>query len=206
MEMCSNDTERQTRLHITVQPCDGTSTSIDWCCGGSTECCNAGSEVRKSTLAKKFGDPVVSVASTSASTPTASSSSGISSLSSAAPSTATAPNTQPRPSGLSSGAKAGIGIGVALGVSILLAIAFILWKRTRRHQSNPSTSVAEERSQHFSAAEMYEHRVGVKPLAQLGGTECQVYELPENALIAQMDETGREALNPRVQVTHASPT
>ncbi|KAF2272733.1 uncharacterized protein EI97DRAFT_436667 [Westerdykella ornata] len=137
-ELCSNERESQRENSIKVTPCDGTPSSLTWCCGdNNTACCADGGNALRYTIARRFGDPIPaaspnsSSSSIATSTPTSSTSSQ--SLSPNTTSKASSGSTTPSTSsgGLSSGAKAGIGIGAAFGALALIGLGLFMKKAMR---------------------------------------------------------------------------
>ena len=110
-----------------MTPCDGTAGSLKWCCGVDTSCCNDASKVK--TLPFEFRGAIPNTASASYNPFTASA------TSTSATSTATS-NSDSGSSGLSTGAKAGIGVGAAIGGILLLALGFIIARRTAHSRHN----------------------------------------------------------------------
>jgi hypothetical protein len=121
-----------------VSPCDGTNSSLSWCCGNKADCCARDSTKPRYKIAKIFGQAVVADNSTSTSVVTSSSISSSTTTASAAatskPSSTAAAAANAASSGLSTGAKAGIGVGAAIGVIALIAVGVLIGRRS--HNKN----------------------------------------------------------------------
>ncbi|KAF2650986.1 hypothetical protein K491DRAFT_682541 [Lophiostoma macrostomum CBS 122681] len=122
LDVCADDwTSGNGTTGAVMTPCDGTATSLKWCCGVDTSCCDDSSKVK--TLAFEFRGAIPNTASASYNpftTPTSSATSTPTSSS----------NSNASSGGLSTGAKAGIGVGAAIGGIALLALGFFLARRT----------------------------------------------------------------------------
>jgi hypothetical protein len=118
-----------------VSPCDGTNSSLSWCCGNKADCCARDSTKPRYKIAKIFGQAVLADNS-STPTPFVSSSSISSSTTPASaaatstPSSTAAAAANASSSGLSTGAKAGIGVGAAFGVIALIAVGVLIGRRS----------------------------------------------------------------------------
>jgi hypothetical protein len=166
--------EAQVNNNIMVTPCSGNATSLEWCCGKSSDCCNSGSDLPKYTIARKFGDPIP--------TPSASSSTIVVSSTVTAPASSTS-NTAPRASqsaapasGLSAGAKAGVGIGASIGVIALIASGIFVWKAMQWRKMAAAAAPPYEMPEQYVQPEVYKYEKDVKP-AQLPGMESTVHEM-----------------------------
>jgi hypothetical protein len=104
-----------------MTPCDGLATSLKWCCGTSTDCCN--DEKRVKVIAFEFRGAIPNTASAS-----------YNPLPTATASTA-APTNNGNSGGLSTGAKAGIGVGAAIGGLLLLALGFFIARKTAKNNN-----------------------------------------------------------------------
>ncbi|KAH8723736.1 hypothetical protein GQ44DRAFT_297559 [Phaeosphaeriaceae sp. PMI808] len=172
-ELCSKEREVQKDDNVLVTPCGGDTTSTEWCCGSSDDCCSPGSDLPRYTLARKFGDPIPTSSRSSSSTPFM-----ISSTS--AP--ATSERTIPSRNGLSPGAKAGVGVGTAIGVTIFIGLGLFYLKAMqwrKMSKAAPIQAPAYELPEGHKGAEVYQCHGDVKA-AQLAGMENAVYELPHS--------------------------
>lgn len=152
-----------------MSPCDGTDTSLTWCCGNSTSCCDTDRAVHL---------PTDIYGTTSAFT-----SSNAASSTSSPSSTSTDSSSQGSSSGLSSGAKAGVGVGVGVGVCLIIAllvVSFLL--RRRRYEGNAAVELVSP-----AAYNPLEPGRGPEPGPSPAGLEqtqeldaAQVYEKPAN--------------------------
>ena len=172
--------EAQRNDNIRVTPCSGNATSLEWCCGQSADCCSAGSDLRRYTIARIFGDPI----------PKPSPSSGLPSSSPSAigPSASTSvalplasESTSPSQRVLSTGEKAGIGLGASLGVVCLVALVVFIWKALqwrRRARAAAVLPAYEMPEGHKPAgADIYRYRGSFKA-AELAEVEGAAHELP----------------------------
>jgi hypothetical protein len=162
--------------NIMVTPCSGNATSLEWCCGKSSDCCNSGSDLPKYTIARKFGDPITTPLTSSStfvvsSTATAPASSTSTSVTAPGASQSSAPA-----SGLSAGAKAGIGIGAAIAVIALVALGIFVWKAMQWRKIAAATAPPYEMPEQYVQSEVYKYEKDVKP-AQLPGVESTVHEM-----------------------------
>lgn len=111
-----------------MTPCDGKETSLKWCCGTSTECCN--DEKRVKVLPFEFRGAIPNTASAS---------------NNPFP-TATAVSTNHGHGGLSTGARVGIGVGAAIGGILLLVLGFFIARKTATNTNKVSDTNADEQS------------------------------------------------------------
>ncbi|KAF2204695.1 hypothetical protein GQ43DRAFT_477976 [Delitschia confertaspora ATCC 74209] len=122
-----------------LTPCDGTESSLTWCCGNTTECCNVKDP--------KPGVPLpVTIARTFGLSTTSSSTMGVMS---ATPSNTPQATPEPTPqlsshagtsTSLSTGAKAGLGVSSAVAALALLALGFFIF---RTLQAKKKTKVVD---------------------------------------------------------------
>ncbi|KAF9696253.1 hypothetical protein EKO04_006213 [Ascochyta lentis] len=147
-------------------PCDGTSTSDRWCCGGTKDCCT--SNVGVVRLAQVLGGSLSSVVSSSTTLSSAASSRASATGSSTSPASADASST-PSSTGAASGSNsssssssgsgsklsggtiAGIVIGALAGIALLAAAIFFarraaMWKK--KASVTPEAGVAPPYTQH----------------------------------------------------------
>jgi hypothetical protein len=177
---------------VIVTPCGGNIDSLTWCCGETDDCCKAGSNIPRYTIAARFGDPIPTVlpsssASSSSAVPavpaTPSSASSItSSASSSGASTTpspTASNTAAvtADNGLSTGARAGIGIGVALGAIALIGLGVFTYKAMQWRKRARLAESIDEISEPYAPKEVYGYRYEGNA-AQLPGMESALHEMP----------------------------
>ena len=175
-----------------LTPCDGTATSETWCCGATTDCCDAGQgSPGPITIARRFGETVMSNPHTPTPiTPYRSASSDSSSSSSTSSTTPSArPNKKEPKSGLSTGAVAGIGVGAAAGSLAFAALVFLLLRSRRKAKSKVNEPYHYEGNGQYQlyhtdaksqipgyaptgSLEMYRH--------QAPGEENAVHEMPNN--------------------------
>ena len=118
-----------------MTPCDGTERSLKWCCGVNTECCNDPAKYKllpfefrgalpntASGTPRPFTNPATATPTSPTSTPTSLQNNNSNNNN----------NGNGGSGGLSTGAKAGIGVGAAVGGLILIALGFIIARKTSR--------------------------------------------------------------------------
>lgn len=107
-----------------MTPCDGTDSSLIWCCGRTTSCCGGDSEVHVLRNIYAVISTSTGMPSTSASDETLPFSTSNSTYS---------PIPSQSSSGLSADAKTGIGVGAGVGVSAMVALMLFFLRRHRRN-------------------------------------------------------------------------